>query len=243
MSNTNSPISLVTGANRSIGLEVVRQLSKLGHTVILGARDVVRGNHAALTLAADGISVPVAHLDLDDAQTHLAAARWIQTTYGRLDVLVNNAAIADDGDGPASTMDPGAARRMFDTNVLGTLAVTRAMLPLLRAAKSARIINLSSALGSIGEAADPKSEFAAVRLAGYAISKAALNMLTVQLAVELESDGISVNAVDPGFTRTDMNNHQGYQTLAEGAAETVRLATQPKVSTAGFFSTGGILPW
>lgn len=240
---SDSRVILVTGANRSIGLQVVRELASLGHTLILGARDPVRGNRAAATLAADGINVSVVHIDLDDATTHSLAASRIGEQFGRLDVLINNAAIIDSLDGPATMTAPDALRRMFGTNVLGTLAVTRAMLPLLKTAPASRIINLSSALGSIGEAADPKSEFATVRLAGYAISKAALNMLTVQLAVELESHGISVNAVDPGFTRTDMNNHQGYQTLAEGAAETVRLATQAKVSTAGFFSTSGILPW
>ncbi|UPG92753.1 SDR family NAD(P)-dependent oxidoreductase [Luteibacter aegosomatissinici] len=238
-----SPITLVTGANRSIGLQVVRDLSRLGHTVLLGARDPGRGAEAVTQLADEGINVDVVHIDLDSPQTHEAAAASIALAYGRIDVLVNNAAVIDANDGPATVMDIHGARGVFETNVLGTLAVTRAMLPLLRQSAGARIINLSSALGSIGDAIDRDSEFSDVRLAGYAMSKAALNMLTVQLAVELEPEGISVNAVDPGFTATDMNRHQGYQSLQQGAAEAVRLATAPVIPTGGFFATGRVLPW
>jgi len=243
MTSPSPPVALVTGANRSIGLQIARELAGLGYSVFLGARDLAAGKAAAHLLAGEGLTVHPVHIDLNDPGTHSSAATTIAAQKGRLDVLVNNAAVVDDRDGPASTAAADALRRMFETNVIGTLAVTQAMLPLLRKSSAGRVVNLSSALGSIAEAADDTSEFAAVRLAGYAISKAALNMLTVQLAVELKDAGIRVNSVDPGFTATDMNGHQGYQSLQEGAAEAVRVATLSHGPTSGFSATGRTLPW
>lgn len=244
MQNSASRIALVTGANKGIGFEVARQLGRANHRVLLGARDATLGAAAAATLCAEGIDASCIQLDLTDMATIRAAAAAIETECGRLDVLVNNAGITDRADGPPSSASLEAVRRLFDTNFFGTLAVTQAMLPLLRRSQSGRIVNVSSGLGSLGNNSDPGWEFARVKLIGYNASKAALNMLTVQLAAELRDAGIKVNAADPGFTATDLNDHRGYQTVTEGAAPVVRLALLPDDGpTGGYFSASRQEPW
>jgi NAD(P)-dependent dehydrogenase (short-subunit alcohol dehydrogenase family) len=244
MPTTDQRNALITGANKGIGYEIARQLGRAGHCVLLGARDAGRGAAAAATLASEGIDVRVVAIDLTAPAMIAAAAREIAAGPGRLDVLVNNAGIADGGDGPPADADIDAVRRVFDTNFFGTLAVTQAMLPLLRQSASARIVNVSSGLGSLTLNGDLAGEFAAYRLAGYGASKAAVNMLTVQLAAALRADGIKVNAADPGFTATDLNGHRGYQTIPEGAAAAVHLALLPDDGpTGGFFNAAGAQPW
>jgi len=159
-------------------------------------------------------------------------------------VLVNNAGIADRADGTPSKTNIDAVRRTFETNFFGTVAVTQAMLPLLRKSPSARIVNVSGALGSLAHNSEPASEFAQYKFLGYNASKAAVNMLTVQLAAELKDTGIKVNSADPGFTATDLNNHRGYQPVPQGAAAVVRLALLPDEGpTGGFFGAGQRVPW
>ncbi len=244
MSNTPSRVVLVTGANKGIGLEIARQLGRSGAHVLLGARNVALGEAAVLLLKGEGLDVSFVHLDLGRANTLTAAAATIADAHGRLDVLVNNAGITDQGDGPPTKAAMAAVRRIFDTNLFGTLEVTQAMVPLLMKSASGRIVNVSSGLGSIALNADPKSQFANVRLIGYNSSKAALNMLTVQLAAELAEAGIKVNAADPGYTATDLNGHRGHQTVAEGAAAAVHLALLPDGGpTGGFLSAAGPQPW
>ena len=158
--------------------------------------------------------------------------------------MVNNAGIADRADGPPGKANIDAVRRTFETNFFCTLAVTQAMLPLLRKSPSARIVNISSGLGSLTHNGDPTSEFAQFKFLGYNGSKAAVNMLTIQLAAELKETGIKVNSADPGFTATDLNNHRGRQTIQEGAAEAIRLALLPVDGATGTYSDRkGILPW
>ena len=237
-------IALVTGANKGIGLEVARQLGKAGLTVFLGARNAGLGEEAAAKLRAENIDVRHVALDLGRPETIASAATAIATDFGRLDVLVNNAGINDHSDGPPSAVDLDAVRRVMETNFLGTLAVTQAMLPLLREAPAGRIVNVSSGLGSLTLNGDPNWVFAAVKLLGYNASKAAMNMFTVQLAYELRETAIKVNSADPGFTATDLNGHRGTQTLEEGAAEPVRLALLPVDGpTGGFSETAGPRPW
>ena len=244
MPSSPSRIALVTGANKGIGLEIARQLARSGARVLLGGRNAALGTAAVAALEAEGLDAVFLHLDLDRPETIAAAAESISADYGRLDVLVNNAGITDPGDGPPSKAGMAAVRRIFDTNFFGTLAVTQAMVPLLLKSASARIVNVSSGLGSIALHADPQWEYAAVKLLGYNASKAALNMLTVQLAGELREAGIKVNAADPGYTATDLNGHRGHQTVAEGAAEAVRLALLPDDGpTGGFFSSEQQQPW
>jgi NAD(P)-dependent dehydrogenase (short-subunit alcohol dehydrogenase family) len=242
--NSSTRIALVTGANKGIGFEVSRRLATAGMTVLLGARNAALGSASAAKLRAEDLDVRFVELDLVRPATIEAAAALIAADFQRLDVLVNNAGINDPADGPPTAADLNAVRRVMDTNFFGTLAVTQAMLPMLRKASAARIVNVSSGLGSLTWNADPNWEFAPVKLLGYNASKAAMNMLTVQLAYEFRSTAIKVNAANPGYTATDLNGHQGHQTLAEGAAETVRLALLPTDGpTGGFFETSGRDPW
>jgi len=240
----NPSIALVTGANKGIGLEVVRQLGRAGLCVWLGARDAGRGEAAAAGLREEGLDVRFVALDLGRPETLPLAAERIQEECRRLDVLVNNAGIADPADGSPGEASLDAVRRVLETNFLGTLAVTQAMLPLLRRSGAGRIVNVSSGLGSLTQNADPAWEFAKVKLLGYNAAKAALNMLTILLAAELRDTAIKVNSADPGYTATDLNGHRGTQTIEQGAAEAVRLALLPEDGpTGGFFSSAGPVPW
>lgn len=237
-------IALVTGANKGIGLEIARRLGQAGCRVLVGARDPDRGQAAATALLGEGLDARFVQIDLTDPETIAAAACNIERQEGRLDILVNNAGIANPQDGLPDQAGIAAVRQVFDTNFFGTLAVTQAMLPLLKRSTSARIVNVSSGLGSIGHNASPDFIYAKYRRIGYGGSKAALNMLTVQLAAALEEDGIKVNAADPGFTATDLNGHRGPQTIPEGAAATIRLALLPDDGpTGGFFNADGPVPW
>ena len=237
-------VALVTGANKGIGLAIARELAKAGLTVLVGARDEKLGEEAATKLRGEKMDAHFVQLDLVRPETITAAAATIKNRFQKLDVLVNNAAIVDSSDGPPSTADINSVRRVLETNFLGTLAVTQAMLPLLRKAEAARIVNLSSGLGSIAKNADPDWDFASFKFIGYNSSKAALNMLTVQLAFELRDTAIKVNAVSPGFVATDMNQHSGVLTVEEGAAGPVRLALLPPDGPSGvFFGEAGTYPW
>ncbi|WP_375402121.1 SDR family oxidoreductase [uncultured Sphingomonas sp.] len=237
-------IALITGANKGIGREVARQLGHAGLHVLLGARDLQAGEATAAVLVEEGVDTRAVHIDLDDPAGIAALAASIDAEHGRLDILVNNAGIVAEGDGPPETADLAAARRIFEVNFFGTLAVTQAMLPLLRRGRSPRIVNVSSSLGSIALNADPAWQYAAVKLTGYNASKAALNMLTVQLAATLSDVGIKVNAANPGYTATDLNGHAGHQTIEQGAEAAVRLALLPDDGpTGGFFSADGPEPW
>jgi NAD(P)-dependent dehydrogenase (short-subunit alcohol dehydrogenase family) len=178
MQVTQKRIALITGANKGIGFEIARQLGHLGHLVLLGARDATLGQAAAASLEAEEIDVRLVHVDLGKPETIRAAAAAIEADYGRLDVLVNNAGIADGADGPPSRAGIDAVRRIFDTNFFGTLNVIQTMLSLLRKSAAGRIVNLSSGLGSLTLNSDAKWEFAPYKLLGYNASKAALNMLT-----------------------------------------------------------------
>jgi NAD(P)-dependent dehydrogenase (short-subunit alcohol dehydrogenase family) len=244
MQSTGKRIALISGANKGIGLEIAAQLARKGLRVLLGARKPEAGEAVAAGLRAEGLDVRFVALDLLRPESLAAAARLIEADHGRLDVLVNNAGIVDAADGPPSHTDIAAVRRIFDTNFFGALALSQAMLPLLRKSASARIVNVSSGLGSIGLNNDPDWEFAQVKLLGYNASKAALNMLTVQLAYELKDTSAKVNSADPGYTATDLNGNRGYQTVPQGAAEAVRLALLPDDGpTGGFFSNEGANPW
>ena len=237
-------IALVTGANKGIGKEIARQLAGKGVIVLLGARDPTRGKQAVADLRSKALPVQFLPLDVTDQQSVDQAVSDIESQYGRLDILVNNAGIAVDW-GPPSEAEIDAVRSTYETNVFGVFRVTKAMLPLLRKSKAARIVNVSSALGSVTLTADPNGPFRGrSMLMAYCSSKSALNMLTLQFAGELASSGIKVNAVTPGYVATDMNQHQGTRTVEQGAATPVRLALLPDDGpTGGFFSDEGVVPW
>jgi NAD(P)-dependent dehydrogenase (short-subunit alcohol dehydrogenase family) len=243
MQNPLKKIALVTGANKGIGFEVVRQLSASGCTALLGARSKALGEKAAATLKRDCFDVRFIPIDLDDPATIATAAKDIETGFGHLDILVNNAGVAAAGDGLPSSSSLDAIERDFRVNFLGSVAVTQAMLPLLRRSSSANIVNVSSGLGSLTKSGDPAWSYVAAKFLGYAASKAALNMLTVQLAYELRGASIKVNSVDPGYTATDLNQHRGSQTIPEGAAEIIRLALLADGPTGTFSNAQGIVPW
>jgi NAD(P)-dependent dehydrogenase (short-subunit alcohol dehydrogenase family) len=237
-------IALVTGGNKGIGLETVRELGKAGMTVLLAARDGNVGEAATAGLRDEGLDVRAIVLDVTKPQTIDAAAAEIDKTFGRLDVLVNNAGITDPQDGLPGAASIEAIRRIFETNFFGVLAVTQAMLPLVRKSAAGRIVNVSSTLGSLTMNADPSWAYAAVKITGYNSSKAALNMLTVQLAYELRDTNIKVNTINPGYTATDLNGHRGTQTVEEGARGPVKYALLPDDGpTGGYFSWNQAEPW
>ena len=212
--------------------------------MLLGARNPQRGEGAAAKLRAEGIDAHFVELDVTKPETITKAVEEIRAHYGRLDILVNNAGVLEKGDGPPSVADPDAVRRILDVNFFGVLAVTQAMLPLVRNAPSGRIVMVSSGLGSLTWNADPNWSFASFKPLGYNGSKAILNMMSVQLAWELRDTPIKVNTVNPGYTATDLNGNSGTQTIEEGAAETVRQSLVPDdAPTGGFFETGGVVPW
>jgi NAD(P)-dependent dehydrogenase (short-subunit alcohol dehydrogenase family) len=239
-----SRVALVTGANKGIGLQIAQNLARAGLTVLLGARKIAAGETAAAGLSAQGFDVCFVELDLERPASIQAAVRLIESGVGRLDVLVNNAGIADPSDAAPDQANIDGVRKTFETNFFGTLAVTQAMLPLLKKSDAGRIVNISSGLGSLALNGDPQWEFADVKFLGYSASKAALNMLTVQLASQLRDTPIKVNSADPGFTATDLNGHRGYQSIEQGAEEATRLALLDENGpSGGFFSASGPSPW
>ncbi len=241
---SSNKIALITGANKGIGYEVARQLGKQNCTVLIGARNTKLGEDAAAKLKKENIDARFIELDVTNRESIKAATAKIEKDFGRLDILVNNAGINVRGDGPPSSVDVDAVSRVFQTNFIGALAVAQAMLPLIRKSEAGRIVNVSSELGSITSFSDPNWKFAAVKYIGYCASKAAMNMMTAQLAAELRETNIKVNSVNPGYTATDLNNNQGHQTIEEGSAETIRAALFGNDGPTGkFLETGGQLPW
>jgi NAD(P)-dependent dehydrogenase (short-subunit alcohol dehydrogenase family) len=229
------PVAVVTGANRGIGREVVRQLVARGYAVVLGARDEERGRRAAEGLGGAASGVLACPLDVDDEAGVRAAASWVASELGRCDALVNNAAIDYDTDASAADADLERVRRALETNLLGAWRTTLAFLPLLRDSPHARVANVSSGGGSIS------------RMGGgtpaYSVSKAALNALTRILAAELRRDGILVNAVCPGWVATDMGGAGG-RPVADGAASVVwAVLLDDDGPTGGFFRDGRPVPW
>ena len=249
----DKPIALVTGANQGIGLQIAKDLAAHGFIVLVGSRNLERGESAAQQVGPDGHAV---QLDVTDPASIAAAAERVRSEFGRLDVLVNNAAISNTTKRPGGSVEDYARmtrpsvvsldemRAVWETNVFGVLAVTQAMLPLLRAAPAARIVNVSSGVGSLTRNSDPAFPYRSIFGPVYPASKTALNALTVALAIELESSGIKVNAVSPGFTKTNLNNYQGTETVEQGAEEAVRVALLgPDGPTGTFSSTAGPIPW
>jgi NAD(P)-dependent dehydrogenase (short-subunit alcohol dehydrogenase family) len=230
-----TPVALVTGANRGIGLEVARQLARRGYTVILGSRDPQKGEKAAARLATEGLSVRPRRLDVSDGESVEDLAARIVEDPGRLDVLVNNAAIHYDTWQRALGADLDIVREALETNTFGAWRTCGAFVPLLRGSAHGRIINVSSGAGSLASMGGGTP--------AYSISKVALNALTRMLAAELRGTGILVNTVDPGWTATDMGGYGG-RSVEDGAAGVVWAATLPDDGpTGGFFYDGEPEAW
>jgi NAD(P)-dependent dehydrogenase (short-subunit alcohol dehydrogenase family) len=250
----DKPVALVTGANQGIGLQIAKDLAAHGFTVLVGSRDPARGEEAARTIDGDAHAL---QLDVTDQASIAAAAERVRNEFGRIDVLVNNAAISNTSTQPGMSIQEHAAltrpsnvsldevRAVWETNVFGVLAVYQAMLPLLREAPAARIVNVSSGVGSLTMNADPAYAYRSIFGPVYPASKTALNAMTLAMAIELEPAGIKVNAVSPGFTKTNLNNYAGTETVEEGASEAVRVALLGPDGPTGTFTHAklGTLPW
>lgn len=233
-------IALVTGGNKGIGFEIVRQLARQGPRVYLGARDEARGREAAQQLRDEQLDVQFILLDQTRPETIATAVREIEQRQDRLDILVNNAGILLDPNTPASQLDDDVLGRTLDTNVRGVVRVTRAFLPLLRRSPAARIVNVSSSGGSLTQMSEGTHNFAPA----YQLSKTALNVFTVLLAQELKSTPIKVNSACPGWVKTDMGGANAPGTPAEGADTPVWLATLPADGpSGGFFNSRQPVPW
>ena len=235
--------ALVTGANKGIGLEIARGRGRLGYRVWLGSRDQGRGETAAAGLRDEGLDARALEIDVTDDASVAAAADALANETDRLDALVNNAGIST-GWGPPSEDTVANVRAIYEVNVFGAMRATHAFLPLLKASEAPRIVMISSTLGSLAWASDFKAPMAHVNLLGYNSSKSALNAVTVAFAKELDPLGFKVNAGCPGYTATDLNQHQGHRTTAQGAAIGVHLATLPDDGpNGGFFDDAGMVAW
>lgn len=250
-STNNSPVALVTGANQGVGFQIAKALADNGYIVYIGSRNLDNGEKAAAEI---GVTARAVQLDVTRQSTISAAVERIEKEFGRLDLLVNNAGISHAGktvrtleeimeEGKASTASLDEVRAVWETNVFGVIAVTQATLLLLRKSAAARIVNVSSGLGSLTWIADPacwaREHFGVV----YAASKTALNAVTMAFAIELEKENIKVNAVSPGFTATALNNFQGTDTVEVGSREPIRVALETDGPTASFTGPEGPFPW
>ncbi|MDX2138456.1 MAG: SDR family oxidoreductase [Chloroflexota bacterium] len=232
---TQQSVALVTGANRGIGLEVCKQLAQRGYTVVLGARSLDKGEAAAAGLARQGVTVHARACDVTDADSIARLRASIEAEFGRLDVLVNNAAINYDTWQRGVSADLNVVAQTMDTNVYGAWRMVQAFLPLLRQSQHGRIVNVSSEAGSLASMGGGTP--------AYSVSKAALNALTRVLAAEVRGDGILVNSVCPGWVATDMGGAGG-RPIPDGAASIVWAVTLPDNGpTGGFFRDGKPLKW
>jgi NAD(P)-dependent dehydrogenase (short-subunit alcohol dehydrogenase family) len=240
-------VALITGANKGLGLETGRQLGKLGYTILLGSRDALKGEVAARQLRDDGVDARVLKLDVCKQTDIDAALSLIAGDFGHLDVLVNNAGVMIEKGWTKNTTSETTLenlRATFDANLFAVFAVTKALLPLLKAAPAARIVNVSSILGSVRYQATPGSPTYSTKLFAYNASKAALNMLTISLAHELGNTAIKVNSAHPGWVKTDLGGSAAPMNVTDGAKTEVELATLPADGpTGGFFHLGNAIPW
>ncbi|MBB5824359.1 SDR family oxidoreductase [Micromonospora carbonacea] len=242
---SEAKIALVTGANKGIGYEIAAGLGALGFTVGVGARDGQRRETAVAKLRAAGVDAFGVPLDVTDDASVTAAAALVEERAGRLDALVNNAGVTGDRAQLPTTVDLAVMRAVVETNVLGVIRVTNAMLPLLRRSTSPRIVNMSSSVGSLARQSAAESELTTGPIAvAYSPSKTFLNAVTVQYVRELRGTNILINAACPGYVATDLNGFRGVRTPEQGAAIAVRLATLPDDGpTGGFFEDAGVVPW
>jgi len=228
--------TLITGANKGLGFETARRLIKSGHTVYVGARNTQYGQKAAAELGARFVQI-----DVTDEDSVKAAAEFIREEAGSLDVLVNNAGIAGAAK-PVGEVTGSDMQTTYDTNVFGVVRVTQAFLPLLEAGAAPVVVNVSSGLASLAVTSDPDRIESQVHLLDYNSSKTALVMVTSQYAKAYPA--IRFNAVDPGYTATDLNGHSGPKSVEEGADIIVRMASiGTDGPTGGFFDADGPAAW
>jgi NAD(P)-dependent dehydrogenase (short-subunit alcohol dehydrogenase family) len=244
---SEAKVALISGANKGLGLETARQLGKLGYTVLLGSRDALKGEVAARQLRDDGVDARVVKLDVKKQADIDVAAGQIESEFGKLDVLVNNAGVMIEKGWTKNTTSETTIenlRATFEGNLFAVFAVTKAMLPLLKKSEAGRIVNVSSILGSVSLQATKGSPTYNTKLFAYNASKAALNVLTISLAHELRGTKIKVNSAHPGWVKTDLGGTAAPMSVVEGAKTEVELATLgedgPK---GGFFHDGTEIAW
>ena len=249
-----SRIALVTGANQGVGLQVAKELVANGVTVLVGSRDLERGEAAAREIGTGATAIQI---DVTDQASIDAAAARVRAEFGRLDLLINNAAISNTSREPGVSIEEHAkstapsnvsldeVRAVWETNVFGVLAVYQAMLPLLRESADARIVNVSSGVGSLTRNADPTFAYRAIFGPVYPASKTALNAITLAMMIELESTGIKVNLVSPAFTSTNLNGYAGIESVEEGSREVIRVALLGPDGPTGTFTgwEATTIPW
>ena len=238
-------VALVTGANQGVGLQVAKELAAHGLTVLAGSRNFERGEAAAKEIGPGAVAL---QLDVTDGDSIAAAAERIRQEIGRLDLLVNNAGISKTTQGSArhpSNASLDEIRAVWEVNVFGVVAVYQAMLPLLRESPDARIVNVSSGVGSLTTNADPAYPYHAYFDPIYPASKTALNAMTLAMMIELESTGIKVNLVSPGFTKTNLNGYAGTESVQDGSREVVRVALLGPNGPTGTFTRweNVTIPW
>lgn len=244
-------ITLITGADRGMGFELARQLGLAGQHILVGARKQNLGTQAVDQLTALGITATLIMIDVTDETSINEAMTMVKNNFGHLDILINNAGIALDSGYKTSELPLTIIRQDFDVNFFGLIAVTQAFMPLLKIAPSAKIINISSAVGSLTLASDPTTSIYQHNAMGYQASKAAVNMFTIDLANELSDSSVTVNAVNPGWVDTTFGGGGGHKTVAEGVARTVTMALAPTNTVNGIFADSdgtysnseGIVPW
>ncbi len=247
-------VALVTGANQGVGLRVAKELVAQGRTVLVGSRDLGKGEAAVREIGPGAIAL---QLDVTDSASIAAAAERVRNELGRLDLLVNNAAISNTRKRPGESVEDYAkstrasvvsldeVRTVWETNVFGVIAVTQAMLPLLREAPAARIVNVSSGVGSLTLNSDPAFPWRSIFGPVYPASKTALNAMTLAMMIELEPTGIKVNLVSPGFTKTNLNGYAGTESVEDGSREVVRVALLGPDGPSGTFTRweNATIPW
>lgn len=241
---------LITGANRSIGLEITKQLSKKGFFVYLGTRDLEKGNAVVKELNENGFeNIKAIQIDVTNPASIEAAKNIVEKEKGKLDILINNAGIS--GEFPQSAFDASKKdiQNVFDTNFFGVISVTQAFIELLKKSESPRISNITSGLGSLALHSDPNWKYYNFKATSYVTSKAALNAYTIILAYELRDLPFKVNVIDPGYTATDFNHHNGPGTVESAASFIIKHTdTDENAPTGKFFSNDiedetGISPW
>ncbi|WP_263603390.1 SDR family NAD(P)-dependent oxidoreductase [Chryseobacterium sp. PET-29] len=252
-----SKVALVSGANTGVGFQIAKALVKNGYIVYVGSRDLQKGKAAVSELGENAKAI---QLDITDSESIRRVVETVANQYGYLTLLVNNAAISHIGKAGRTMEDVLGSQRasiapinelktVWDTNVFGTLALTQAFLPLLHKASSARIVTVSSALGSLGINANPENPYRGNFDAVYGASKTALNGIFLSLAIDLEHTNIKVHLVSPGFTATALNNFQGTDSVEEGSKEPIRVALAEDLPNgsftgpAGFSGKDHVLPW
>lgn len=232
---TNNRTALVTGANRGLGFEIAKQLGKAGFEVIIGGRETVKVERARMKLKEAGVNAFPIEIDVSNLDSIEPAFKIIESKFGRLDVLINNAGIMLDATIPASELDPNVLKRTLEVNTVGAFAMIQTFLPLMQKNNYGRIVNMSSTFGSLLDMTNPESEYRSGQAAAYRISKAALNAVTAVFFNELEGSNILINSMCPGWCATDMGGEEAPRSAEQGADTAVWLASLPDGGPSGGF--------